>query len=657
MQKILKLFNNSEIRLYFLLLLLAVLGYGLVIPQLGLYGDDPAFLSIYHFVGPFGYQNYLGWFRPFAPWIYLLITPLLGEHIWAYHLLLLFLRWASTILFYQLAKTFWPKKTTQLAWAACLLILYPGFRQPAMPLEFSLHFATLCLYLISCWLMVTSILKPRYYIVLTLGALISGLGLFGIEYFTGLEFLRPLMLAFIIWRLDSKHWLKKALLYEIPYLVLFAGYLAWRLVFLKTGYYQPTVVSSISTSPLPVLLQMISKAFKDLLTSGVLAWTDIYRLPGSGSALWIYLGIFLITAAAVFFHFKKEQQLNLEPEKTEKWGWTFLVIGIIVMIAGGIPLWSAGLPVELTYPWDRTTLPFMLGACISLAALIEIFFKPKYQPVVLALFAAVLVGFNFQVQNTYKKEWDITSRYFWQLAWRAPQIKPGTLILTDQLPFTFYPDNSLTPLLNWTYDPANHTGKDTYKYFNLSARRDSYLSSLNPDTPVEHGDFSGNTSQTLVLYATPATCLRILTPGDEAIPKLSQNLIDSMALTQLDLITADPAKSAAPPLFMGKEPAHDWCYYFSKAELAAQQQDWAQVVKLDEEAAAKSLGPSAYSETIVFIKAYYHVNNINRAVELSQTALARDPDLRPYLCTTWKNLDASGSSSQVSTLISSLKCP
>lgn len=361
MQKIIKFFNNTEFRLYVLLLLLATLGYGLLIPQLGLYGDDPAFLSIFHFSGPGGYQNYLGWFRPFAPWIYVLITPLFGEHIWVYHVFLLVLRWVSAILFYQLLKMIWPERTHQLAWAACLFILYPGFRQPAMPLEFSLHFATLSLYLISCLLMIGSIQKPRYYVLYTLGALITGLGLFGIEYFTGLEFLRPFMIAIIILRLNNKgkDWLKKTFVYELPYLALLMAYLVWRLFFLKTGYYQPTIVSDLATKPLSVMLQLFTKAFKDLLTSGVLAWTDIYRFPGSGSSLYIYLGLFIVVALSVFFYFKNESLHSVSTN--EKWGWTGLASGVVMMVTGGIPLWSVGLPVELVYPWDRSSAPYRSG--------------------------------------------------------------------------------------------------------------------------------------------------------------------------------------------------------------------------------------------------------------------------------------------------------
>lgn len=35
--------------------------------------------------------------RPFSAWVYMLVTPLLGEAPWAYHLLLMLLRWGAAV--------------------------------------------------------------------------------------------------------------------------------------------------------------------------------------------------------------------------------------------------------------------------------------------------------------------------------------------------------------------------------------------------------------------------------------------------------------------------------------------------------------------------------------------------------------------------------
>ena len=45
----------------------------------------------------------------------------------------------------------------------------------------------------------------------------------------------------------------------------------------------------------------------------------------------------------------------------------------------------------------------------------------------------------------------------------------------------------------------------------------------------------------------------------------------------------------APPF--ATEPGHTWCYFYEKAELARQIQDWDQIVALGSEAAEKELRP------------------------------------------------------------------
>ena len=39
----------------------------------------------------------------------------------------------------------------------------------------------------------------------------------------------------------------------------------------------------------------------------------------------------------------------------------------------------------------------------------------------------------------------------------------------------------------------------------------------------------------------------------------------------------------------GSEPPHLWCYYFEKADLARQLQDWQSVLQLEKQARARGL--------------------------------------------------------------------
>ncbi len=67
--------------------------------------------------------------------------------------------------------------------------------------------------------------------------------------------------------------------------------------------------------------------------------------------------------------------------------------------------------------------------------------------------------------------------------------------------------------------------------------------------------------------------------------------------------TSGPAQTPPAALF-GAEPAHTWCYYYEKAELALQTGDYQQVADLDQQAEANGYHPIDRVEWLPFIQAY-----------------------------------------------------
>ena len=52
----------------------------------------------------------------------------------------------------------------------------------------------------------------------------------------------------------------------------------------------------------------------------------------------------------------------------------------------------------------------------------------------------------------------------------------------------------------------------------------------------------------------------------------------------------------------------DWCYFFQKASLARQMEDWEKIVKYGDEARNKGLHPFDLAEWRPFIDAYEHLD-------------------------------------------------
>jgi hypothetical protein len=89
---------------------------------------------------------------------------------------------------------------------------------------------------------------------------------------------------------------------------------------------------------------------------------------------------------------------------------------------------------------------------------------------------------------------------------------------------------------------------------------------------------------------------------------------------------------------MGPEPAHDWCYFYLKADLARQQGDWAKVAELGDEAAAQGLVPDDGYEYLPFIEGYARQGRLKEARLLTRQAALDNDLLRPALCGAWERL-------------------
>jgi hypothetical protein len=114
-----------------------------------------------------------------------------------------------------------------------------------------------------------------------------------------------------------------------------------------------------------------------------------------------------------------------------------------------------------------------------------------------------------------------------------------------------------------------------------------------------------------------------------------------MPLSRLDLILTDVDQPARPPqAIFGEQPPQQWCYYFEKADLARQFEDWEQVASLADQ--ALQLGETLYEvnapELVTFIEGYAHTGRWSDALELTDRALALSERMDRMLCDSWKRI-------------------
>jgi hypothetical protein len=323
-------------------------------------------------------------------------------------------------------------------------------------------------------------------------------------------------------------------------------------------------------------------------------------------------------------------------------------LGAAALLVAGGPFWLTDLKLGLTFPNDRFHLSFMLGASLFAAALLWLIPVPARLRIV--LFGAA-VGFavatQFQFSIAYRDDWAKQRSLMWQMVWRMPDLAPGTTLISNELPIRHYSDNSLTAALNWAYDPLSAYETMPYALQYPTVRKDGLLANYHHNQPILYDylatTFHGNTSQAVVLYYNPPGCLRVLDPeierGNWMLPRY---LREAIALSSTAPILPAPAEgkpAPRPPAHIyGKEIERGWCYYYLKADLARQQNDWASVAALGDQGFALGDYPNDPAERLPFIEGYAHTGNWERALELSRETRAITSLMQPVLCPLWDRI-------------------
>lgn len=657
------------------LTLLAVLAYGLYIPWMGLFWDDWPKAWISSVSGAQSLQ-YLFLSRPLSGWLLSLGAGLLGESIPAWQVLTLALRILTALALWRLAGALWPRQRLHAFLLAALFLVYPGFSQQFIAISYSVHLLALALHLSSLTLMVAAANRRENPVLLTAAAIaLAAASLFTTEYFFGLELLRPALLWIAL--ANGRDRFKRVLKAWTPYLFLTATFIVWRMTNAELGGYGIAELSQ------PGLFSNILHA---AWLSGAAAWTRLAALPGAaelGARPLLYFWA-LASAAALFI-----VALSFSTGRAQgdaRWGWQALGLGLFALLAGGVPVWSAGLEIKLAFPADRLTLPLMLGSVLILVGLAELLLRSAVlRAVVFAVLIGLAVGFHFTNALSYRVDWVRQSDILQQLAWRIPGLQPRTTLISEELPVAYSTDNSLSAAINWMYATNFAPQPEDFRLESRAATHvfvpymlrylDLRLGWQLP--PLGSGQeifipnvsnlrYQANVDDVVLIYYQPPYCLRVLhplydreqpfflgaagaVPGGQ-IPHIPEETLKALPFTRLERIIAQPDTPARlPEGITPVNPDDFWCYYFQKADLARQLGDWQTVAELGEIAFGRGLQPHYAGEAAVFIEAYAHTGNWQLAGELTRQAYQQDPATRQLMCSTWSRIKAGLSSGDSTT--------
>ncbi|MDZ4159443.1 MAG: hypothetical protein U1B80_06610 [Anaerolineaceae bacterium] len=643
------------------LLAVCILGFGLLIPSLGFYSDDwPAIISA-RTGGSEAIKTFFAYdTRPTTAWIYLVSFRVLGFQPLHWHLMLLVVRWLNAVVVWLLLHALWFPRNREAILVAALYAIYPAFLQQPMAVAYTAHWFSSLFFFLSLWTMVLAYQKPaRFWWFYSISLATSLVHLLTSEYFVGAELYRPIILWLVI-PLTQPGILNrtvKILKAWLPFLVIVAGFLAWRLFLVELPIADrnaPHVLYGFFSNPLSSSVTLVQFVVRDFMMILVGVWfrvmdPETFNLFQPQSYLsWGMVVISGVPLGIYLLRLKGIQDEHANSDRKIEWLRSTFFLGAAVIFFSGLSGWSIGRSmVENSIRSDRFGFAGTIGACLVIIAALEMLIENhKNRLVVLCCLVGLAVGFQLRNTNEYRWSWTKQTRFYWQLAWRAPGIQPQTTFLSDGEIFPkmgIYPTSfAINVLYPNNSDPAhlNYWFYSLHKYF--SDQTDTLVEGKDLIDGRWYMKYFGKSQDSLALLYEPENgyCLWVLDPQDGYYP-IPQITCDVLPVSNLSRIDAEGAVPGYPPQdIFGPEPERGWCYYYQKADLARQQRDWSRVAALWEEASRGGYSPNQPVEMVPFIMGFAHTGDWQRAIELTNEAYTRY-GLNHFLCPTWEIIQES----------------
>ncbi len=661
-----------------LALLVLLLAYGWQIQRLGFYWDDWVYVYRYQTLGIFKTIYYPAASRQMG--VFALLPGFLfsGDSPLRWHVYILLLRWVGVVIMMWVLNRLWPGHRTSVTLMALLFSVYPAFTQQSISVVYSLQFFTYVVFFISLGLMIVAARDRQHFWGLTVLALLAqGAHLIVVEYFVGLELIRPLILFFLQEGPGNAQKARKALLHWLPYALVLSLYLAWRVGLFGGGfatYDYKTFPALFRADPsgtvlnesgymLQDIIHIILNTWQATVQPSLVDWGQPYNFATLAVALSVTLGLIFALP-----------RLRLDDSQAE--GDSFqtqtLSLGLLTVIVGFLPAWFVTRHIIMPgYFGDRFALPGMFGASILLVSLAEFFgdARRRRHLLIASLLVGLAAGYQMRVVNDYRWDWVRQTHTYWQTYWRAPALKEGALLMgdgaisgtTNNYPGIF--------AYNYLYNYYRTTPPIWYlNYYKslIPANLETFLSGgMHYADQFSRIQFPVTPRNSLGIYydtdgTNPARCLKVIDPDDLTNSEIPAEYRDVARFSNLDLIL--PEGPLPPERIFGPQPSADWCMYFEKADLARQFGDWKQVITLKKEANRLGLSVLTPYENMPFIEAYGMTGDWENALKLSMESYKDIHKLRENLCMVWGRLgkkapDGKGYAAAFQKLNGQLGCP
>lgn len=639
----------------FIYLAVCIVAFGLFIPWLGFYWDDWPTIFYTHSQRISQLINHFSYDRPFSVWAYLLIGQL-GVSPIVWHIAALLIRWAVVVAMAWSLKPLWPNQARRVLFIGLIFAIYPGYYLQPSSVIFAPHLAALGLFFVSLGAMGSAVGSKKSLGYWGLSISTCAVHMFTVEYYVGLELIRPIYLWFLLINQNKKPEISTVLRFWFPFIIVFATWGAWRFFLLELPFepYPLVFVTDLKSNLVLAIFTLGKTIVQDFFYTILVVWAELVRPslftlanPINGLS-WV---LAILVGASLFFvlsNLSIQKKSGAAPN--QRFSLQGFMLGIAAFIFGMFPIWIIGETIAQGAYNLRYILVAVFGAALVVTSFLLLIKNPRTQIILVCLVVALAVGNHVRAASLYREDWESQRSFYWQLFWRAPALEQNTALISFDRLTTIMGDPMTGNALNTLYPQRSQPPRADLWNFELSRTRtvEAILAGEDLESDYRGLIFStGSADDFVFYYFPPQGCLWVLSPRDVYNDYLPLENRELLASSNTANILSEPLSRDYPnKAVFGAELKRDWCYYFEKADLARQLGEWDVVFALIRQAHTAGLAPEVGIELLPLVEAYAMSDDFQSAIYLSHNIHSMDEKNGGLLCATWADIAETSSEAQ-----------
>ena len=596
--------------------------------------------------------------RPARGYLFEWIFRLFGMHPLPYHLSTYFWRLLSGVAALFLFRFLWPKQKQAAFWMALLFTLYPGYLWWISGVEYQPMTISVFFQVISILFMLYALKAETGWkkIVFTIISIFSGwIYIFLVDYAAGMEAFRFFCVFLLIFHDEGKKPFFKMVFQVVRkawvYLLIPFGFLFWNLFLFQNQRGETDIIGHfhhVFSDP-SILVYWFVNFLNSVLNTSLFSWVVPFYERFFNQPIRQIVGGFVVAVLALlsiylFSFFSRQMQKEAPAQESRNWTKEAFWAGLLGVMFGVLPIIIAN-RVVLFHAYSHYTLPASLAASMMIVGLLSMIRQPgfRYSLTVMLTIFAILTHYSLATDALLEEK--KVQTFWWQMAWRTNTMEKGTTLLVQ------FPNFNPGEEKDVVWGPANLIFAPGYDHshpveYPITSVPNNYETTKLIQS--EEGSIWNYRSHSGVLdygkllvisQPTSSSCVHVM---DARWPRLTKADPDQIlilsAQSNIDTLQFDGNSPGPQTYIFGNEPAHEWCYFYQKAEIALQQEQWQAVLSIAEEASTLDYRPNDRVEWMPFLQAAAFLGEED-LVRGYASIINEDPYLRRTACVTLRAMD------------------